>query len=86
MAKYLVTEIQTWDSGAVQTPTWAYDNEDSALAKYHSVLAAAAISSLPEHACILYTEEGFPMRNECFKHEVEPEPTPEPEAEPTEGE
>lgn len=25
MTKYLVTEIQTWESGAVQNPTWAYD-------------------------------------------------------------
>ena len=83
MAKYLVTEIQTWDTGAVQTPTWAYDDENSAMAKYHSVLAAAAVSKLPVHACTLYTAEGFPMRNECYKHEPQPapEPTPEPEGE-----
>jgi hypothetical protein len=81
MAKYLVTEIQTWESGAVQNPTWAYDDENAAMAKYHSVLAAAAVSQLPVHACAIFTNEGFPMRNECYKHTPAPEPTPEPEGE-----
>lgn len=77
MAKYFVTEIQTWDGGSVQNPTWAYDNENSALAKYHSVLASAAVSSLPVHACMMFTDEGFYLRSECFKHETTPEPEPE---------
>lgn len=68
--KYLVTEVQTWSTGSVQTPTYAYDNENSALAKYHTILAAAAVSSLPVHACMLYTNEGNLLRSECFKHEV----------------
>ena len=77
--KYLVIEIQKFDTGAISTPTYAYDNESSALGKYHSILASAAVSKLPVHACAIITEEGFPLRHECYKHAVEPEPTPEPE-------
>lgn len=79
MSKYLVTEIQTWDSGAIQTPTWAYDTEEQARAKYHSVLAVAAVSKLPVHACMINTAEGFPLCHECYKHAPAPEPEPEPE-------
>lgn len=68
--KYLVVEIQKFPNGAMSTPSWAYDNLQSAEAKYHSVLAAAAVSSLPVHSCILMSEEGFPLRHECYKHEL----------------
>lgn len=78
MTKFLVTEIQTWNTGAVQNPTWAYENEQSALAKYYSVLSAAAVSTLPVHACAMLTNEGFLLKHECFKH-AQPEPVPEPE-------
>lgn len=70
--KYLVTEIQTWDNGAVQTPTYAYDNENSAKAKYYQILSAAAVSSLPVHTAMIYTDEGFFMASECFKHDPVP--------------
>ena len=69
MPKYLVVEIQKFANGAMSTPSWAYDSLQSAEAKYHSVLAAAAVSSLPVHSCILMSEEGFPLRHECYKHE-----------------
>lgn len=76
--KFLVTEIQKFESGAMATPSWAFDSQTAAEAKYHSVLAAAAGSALPVHAAIMFTEEGFPLRHECYKHEpvtpVEPEP------------
>ena len=72
--KYLVTEVQTWDTGAVATPTYSYDTMNEAVAKYHSILAAAAVSSLPMHAALLFTNEGEPIRYESFKHETEPEP------------
>lgn len=74
---YLVTEIQTFENGGVQTPTYAYTEESQAVGKYHSILAAAAVSSLPVHACMMYTEEGFYLRHECIKHEPQPEETEE---------
>ena len=85
--KYLVTEIQSFPGGATSTPTYAYDsanyeNQDKALvaatAKYHSLLAGAAVSQVPMHSVMLYTDEGFFVRSEKFEHEVQPEPTTEP--------
>lgn len=70
MSKILVTEIQVWDTGAVQTPTYAYDEESRAVAKFHSLCAAAAVSTLPVHSVMMYGEDGQPMRWESFTHEA----------------
>ena len=69
--KILVTEIQKFESGAMSTPSYAFDSQQSAEAKYHAILASAANSALPVHACIMFSEEGFPLRHECYKHEVQ---------------
>ena len=74
--KYLVTEIQTWDTGSIQTPTYAYDDRLSAEAKYHSILATAAKSTLPMHACMMFTADGREIMHQCYTHVTE---TPEPE-------
>ncbi len=52
---------------------WLYDEDaDKAMlkaeAKFHEILAAAAVSENIEHAAILFTSEGFPTRHECYKH------------------
>lgn len=78
--KYLVTEIQTFDTGAVSTPSYAYDNRASAEAKFYSILASAAVSALPRHAAILFTDEGYPIMHQSYTHEPDPEPAPEPNA------
>lgn len=72
--KYLVMEIQKWDTGAIQTPTYSYDNLNSAEAKFHSILATAAVSTLPVHSCVLMNESGFTIRSQSYNHEPEPEP------------
>ena len=69
--KFLVTEIQTFDTGAVSNPTYAYDTENAALSKYYSILSAAAVSKLPVHACMLFTNNGVALRSECFTHQEE---------------
>lgn len=66
--KYLVTEIQKFENGQMSTPSYAYDNRNSAEAKFHSILASAAVSALPVHSCILFTEEGFVLDTHCYKH------------------
>lgn len=75
--KFLVTEIQTFEGGSVSTPSYAYDTQTAAEAKFHAILAAAAVSALPVHAAILFTDEGFPLRHECYKHEPAPAPATE---------
>ena len=69
--KYIVMEIQVFDTGAVSTPTYSYDNRLSAEAKYHSILASAAVSKLPEHTCVLFTSEGRLLMSQSYKHEQE---------------
>lgn len=67
--KYLVVEIQRFEDGKMSTPAYAYDNLNAAEAKFHSIMAAAAVSALPRHAAILISDEGFPMRHESYTHE-----------------
>lgn len=71
--KILVTEIQTFASGQIATPSYAYDDRQAAEAKYHSILSSAAVSALPLHACVMYNADGSPIKHEVFKHEVQPE-------------
>lgn len=81
--KIIVTEIQKFADGGMSTPSYAFDSQQSAEAKYHAILASAANSALPVHACIMFSEEGFPLRHECYKHEVTPEPDDQTEPETT---
>ena len=81
MTKYLVMEIQTWDTGAVQTPTYAFDTREKAESKYHAILSSAAVGTLPVHAAVLLTNEGYVQESRCYEHPVEAEPETEPEGE-----
>ena len=69
--KYLVTEIQTFEGGAISTPSYAYENRNSAESKYHAILSAAAVSALPCHAAVLMTNEGQILDHGMYRHEVE---------------
>ena len=83
--KYLVTEIQTMADGQVANLTSVFDDRMQAESSYHSILAAAAISQLPLHACMLFTNDGYLIMNANYTHEQpSPEPGPEPELEPNE--
>lgn len=68
---YLVIEIQTFDGGGVTTSTWRYEDDLSAEAKYHSVLAAAAKSALPRHAATMLACYGSYIQHRCFEHASE---------------
>ena len=65
---YIVTEIQINKDGTTGTLNTTYTDIAQAQSKYHTVLAAAAVSSVPKHAAYLYTEDGF-IAHECFTHE-----------------
>ena len=58
--KIIVTEIQKFADGGMSTPSYAFDSQQAAEAKYHAILAGAAVSALPMHACVMFSEEGFP--------------------------
>lgn len=71
--KYIVTEIQKFENGQMSTPSYAYDELSGAEAKYHSILASAAVSALPVHSAIMYTEEAVTLDGKCYKHEAQEE-------------
>ena len=69
---YIVLESQTTNgSTAVLTTTKPTLNE--AENKYHTVLAAAAISAVDVHSAALLNERGQLIKYECFEHN-QPEP------------
>ena len=68
--KFTVIEMQ---NGVVGSNVWTYDNINDAEAKYHSILAVAATSSVEIHAAAILNETGFCVKHECYDHR-EPEP------------
>ena len=64
---FVVTEIQK--NGENASPiTNLYTDKEAAYSKYHTILAAAAISEVPEHSAILVSEEGRYVLHEKFTH------------------
>ena len=65
--KYLVIEIQKFSDGTVAVPPIAtYDSYFEALSRYHTLLAAAAISDVPVHTCVLLNEVGQELRMDSY--------------------
>ena len=73
--KYLVIELQTNAEGHVGNIITAHDTKLEAEAKYHTVLAAAAASSVVQHGAVMLTNTGNLIHSDCFTHPI-PEPGP----------
>ena len=73
--QYYIIEIQKHANGEFgHIVHWAYDeNADRARlkaeAKYHEVLAAAAVSDLPQRAAALLSSDGAEIMRQCYRHE-----------------
>lgn len=76
MYQIYVVEIKQFFNGEFEHNVfWLYDQSadiarQKAEAKFHEVLAAAATSATQSHAAIMFSQEGFPLRNECYRHEA----------------
>lgn len=68
---YIVIELQKDTAGAVSNIVTDYPKLAGAESKYHSILASAAVSEIPVHSAIIISEEGFPVKYQCYKHEKE---------------
>lgn len=79
MYQYYVVEIIKMQSGEFEHNVfWLYDADDKKAmlkgeSKYHSILAAAAVSEHKEHSAILFSSKGLPMASQCYEHEAETE-------------
>lgn len=77
MTQFYIVEVQQQANGEfAHLVHWAFDQDpDKARlkgeAKYHEVLAAAAISELRTHAAILFGSDGFPLMHQCYEHVTE---------------
>ena len=69
MTKYVVLEIQTNADGTIGSIVTDFDNKLDAENKYHTILAYAAISSLPVHSAVILTNEGRTVKTEVYTHE-----------------
>ena len=65
---YIVIELQTNANGTVGNFVWSYSDVNQAFAKYHSVLAAAAVSNLPVHSCVILRNDGQQIAAQAYRH------------------
>lgn len=67
---YIVIEIQTAANGLVSTIVTQHSDANDAYAQFHSILAAAAVSELPQHAAVILYNNGNMVRSEHYTHEI----------------
>ena len=79
MTQFYIYEIKQLPNGEFEdNREWAYDEDpDKARLKGESIfyekLSEASVSNYAKHSVILVSDEGFPVMNKCYKHEVQPE-------------
>lgn len=67
--QYIVIEIQTDANGTVGNIVEAFRDKNQAESRFHTILAAAAVSTVPVHAAALLTNEGVQLGCMYYKHE-----------------
>ena len=70
--KYYIIEIQKQNDGSFAHIVHNADTRNAAESVFYQVLAAAAISNIPEHSAILFTSEGYPLMHQSYKHTYVP--------------
>lgn len=70
---YIVKELQTTNGVTAEVPIALTNPADrnEAESKYHTALAAAAISNVDEHCAVILSQDGRLIRGECYKHNTE---------------
>lgn len=88
MTQFYIVEVKQLPNAEYEHQVyWVWDADADkarlkAESKYHEVLAVAAISNTMSHAAILFSTEGFPLMNQCYKHQVTQAPVESEEAAP----
>lgn len=85
MYQFYTVEIKKTHSGDFEHDVkWFWDEDINkaqrkAESHFHEILADAAVSgdTYSEHSAIIFSEEGFPIDNKCYKHDA-PAATEEP--------
>ena len=64
----IVIELQKNAEGVVSNLVTSHNTLAEAESKYYSILASAAVNEIPIHSAIIVSEEGFPVKHQCYKH------------------
>lgn len=67
--KYIVIEIQTMPDGSVAHLVTVKNTRAEAESTWHSIMAAAAISTLPTHAATILDSAGFSLLSGVYHHD-----------------
>ena len=79
MYQYYVTEVRKTHGGEYEHENyWAYDEDQQKArlkgeAKFHEVLARAAVSTFAEHGAILFSSTCYPLMHAYYEHPSEEE-------------
>ena len=65
---YIVIELQKNSEDVVSNIVTDHATIAEAESHYYSILASAAISNIPVHSAVIVSEEGFPVKHQCYKH------------------
>lgn len=66
--KYIVIELQKNKEGVVSNIVTSHNTLAEAESKFYTILSYAAVNDVPVHSAIIVSEEGFPVKNQCYKH------------------
>ena len=64
---YIVIELQTNGNQTANIVT-THATREEAESKYHTVLAAAAVSNVEVHAATILTPDGFQLMSQAYHH------------------
>ena len=64
----IIQEIQTSGTQTTLTPTVTFTDRNQAEARFHTILAAAAVSTVEVHTVLMYDEYGNVVRREFYEH------------------
>lgn len=65
---YIVIELQKNTEGVVSNIVTSHNTLAEAESKFYTILASATVNEVPVHSAIIVSEEGFPVRHQCYKH------------------
>lgn len=65
---YVVIELQTYPDGNVGNMVSVHPTRNEAEQKYHLILSAAAVSTVPIHSAVMLEDTGYLIKNECYDH------------------
>ena len=68
MGKFITIELQTLSDGRVALLNWTFESIPEAAAKYYTLLAVAALSTVPIHTVMIIDQFGTSLCSKSYTH------------------